>query len=101
MRLSSRNAARYGLEACHNEEDDTVVFRVSDTGIGIAPEYQTRIFEEFAQIQNPLQKRVKGTGLGLPLCKRLAELLGGSIQVASTPAVGSEFTVRLPRQYRR
>src|SRR4051794_19966245 len=57
---------------------DTVVFAVSDTGIGIAPEDHERIFEEFGQIEGPLQGRIKGTGLGLPLSRKLAELLGGS-----------------------
>jgi signal transduction histidine kinase len=66
-----------------------VVFRVEDTGVGIAPEDQERIFEEFVQIESELQTRVKGTGLGLPLSKRLAELLGGSISVKSEPGLGS------------
>ena len=58
---------------------DTVVFSVTDTGIGIAAEDLPRIFEEFGQIENPLQARSKGTGLGLPLSRKLAELLGGSV----------------------
>src|SRR5262249_28116912 len=63
---------------------DGVEFRVTDTGIGIPEKDIARIFDEFVQIENPLQKRVKGTGLGLPLSKRLAELLGGRISVEST-----------------
>jgi len=78
---------------------DAVVFAVTDTGIGIAPEDQEIIFEEFTQIAHPLQQRVKGTGLGLPLCKRLAELLGGSVAVRSTPGVGSTFSTTIPLQY--
>jgi len=74
----------------------TVVFAVRDTGIGIAPEDQERIFQEFAQIENPIQRRVKGTGLGLPLCRRLAALLGGSVSVSSTPGAGSEFRAEIP-----
>ncbi len=54
----------------------SVLFSVADTGIGIAPEDQATLFQEFAQIENPLQRKVKGTGLGLPLSKKLAELLG-------------------------
>lgn len=80
--------------------DQTILFTVADTGIGIAPEDQRRIFEEFVQIDNPLQKRFKGTGLGLPLCRRLAELLGGSIQVSSNLGAGSIFCLTLPIQYR-
>ena len=80
--------------------DDWVVFSVTDSGVGIAPEDQARIFEEFAQVDNPLQKQVKGTGLGLPLWRKLAILLGGSLEVESTPGVGSRFELRLPRIYR-
>lgn len=73
-----------------------VVFKVADTGIGIAPEDHERIFEEFIQIEGELQSKVKGTGLGLPLSRKLAELLGGTLEVASLPGTGSTFTVRLP-----
>jgi signal transduction histidine kinase/CheY-like chemotaxis protein len=79
---------------------NAVVFAVTDTGIGIAPEDQEIIFEEFTQIAHPLQQRVKGTGLGLPLCKKLAELLGGSVAVRSAPGVGSTFSATIPLQYR-
>src|SRR5262249_15480562 len=78
---------------------DAVVFAVTDTGIGIAPEDQEIIFEEFTQIAHPLQQRVKGTGLGLPLCKKLAELLGGSVAARSAPGVGSTFSATIPVQY--
>jgi signal transduction histidine kinase len=87
------------VSAAYEAVPDRVIFYVSDTGIGIAPENRERIFEEFAQIENPIQKRVKGTGLGLPLCKRLAELLGGNITVTSQLGVGSTFAVSIPRQY--
>ncbi len=80
--------------------DDYVVFGVSDSGIGIAPEDQARIFEEFTQVDNPLQKHVRGTGLGLPLSRKLAGLLGGKLVVDSTPGVGSRFELRLPRIHR-
>jgi signal transduction histidine kinase/CheY-like chemotaxis protein len=79
---------------------DAVVFAVADTGLGIAPEDQEIIFEEFTQVANPLQQQVKGTGLGLPLCKKLAELLGGSVAVCSAPGVGSTFSATIPVQYR-
>lgn len=77
----------------------TITFSVTDTGIGIPPADRTRIFEEFVQLENPLQKRVKGTGLGLSLCKKLAEFLGGSIEITSSPGVGSTFLVKLPIVY--
>jgi CheY-like chemotaxis protein len=76
-----------------------IVFRVADTGIGIAPDDQSRIFEEFTQIEHRLQANVRGTGLGLPLSRRLAELLGGTLGITSEPGVGSTFTLRLPQQY--
>jgi CheY-like chemotaxis protein len=72
------------------------VFSVADTGIGIAPEDQNLIFEEFTQVKSTIQKRVKGTGLGLPLCRKLAELLGGSVAVKSEPGAGSIFSAIIP-----
>ena len=77
----------------------SVVFRVTDTGIGIAADDLERIFQEFAQVESPLQRRVKGTGLGLPLCRRLAELLGGRVTVESTEGVGSAFSAVIPTMY--
>ncbi|OYO28970.1 ATP-binding protein [Janthinobacterium sp. PC23-8] len=71
-------------------------FDVSDTGLGISTEDQQLIFEEFSQVENHLQRRVKGTGLGLPLCRNLATLLDGKVAVQSTPGVGSVFSVTLP-----
>jgi signal transduction histidine kinase/CheY-like chemotaxis protein len=76
-----------------------VVFKVADTGIGIARENLSVIFQEFAQVENPLQRKVKGTGLGLPLSKNLAELLGGSVRVESEPNVGSTFFLTIPLVY--
>ncbi len=69
---------------------------VADTGIGIAPEHLEHIFQEFAQIDNRIQGKVKGTGLGLPLSRKLAVLLGGELTVASLLGQGSTFTLRIP-----
>lgn len=82
------------VAACPTSE--VVIFSVRDTGIGIAPEHLKGIFEDFVQIDSPLQKRVRGTGLGLALTKRLAELLGGRIAVESEVGKGSIFSVTLP-----
>src|SRR5580692_8518546 len=65
----------------------------------IAPGDVDLIFQEFGQVAHRLQTRVKGTGLGLPLAKKLAELLGGHIAVESVPGQGSTFSVTLPRAY--
>ena len=79
---------------------DTVAFFVRDTGIGIAAADLGIIFEEFGQVAHPLQSAIKGTGLGLPLSKKLAELLGGEVAVESAPGQGSVFSVTLPRVFR-
>ena len=73
-----------------------VRFAVSDTGIGIPQELHGTLFEDFIQVDSPLQKRLRGTGLGLSLCKRFAELLGGRVGVESVPGVGSTFYVVIP-----
>jgi len=78
------------------EQGESIVFSVADTGIGIAPEYHAAIFHDFTQLDSPIQKRLRGTGLGLSLSKRLAELLGGSIAVCSEAGVGSTFSVTVP-----
>lgn len=78
------------------EGADRVRFAVSDTGIGIAPELHGALFEDFSQVDSPLQKRLRGTGLGLSLCKRFAALLGGEVGMDSTPGVGSTFFVIIP-----
>jgi signal transduction histidine kinase/DNA-binding response OmpR family regulator len=76
---------------------DRVTFSVRDTGIGIAEEDIDTIWQEFGQVPNRLQAQVKGTGLGLPLSKKLAALLGGGVGVESAPEQGSVFTLTLPR----
>jgi signal transduction histidine kinase len=78
------------------EENEAVTFSVTDTGIGIAKEYQSAIFQDFVQIDSPLQRRWRGTGLGLSLSKKIAELLGGSVGMTSEPGVGSTFSVTIP-----
>jgi signal transduction histidine kinase len=78
------------------ENEREVRFAVADSGIGIPSELHNTLFEDFSQIDSPLQKRLRGTGLGLSLCKRFAILLGGRVGVQSTPGVGSEFYVVIP-----
>ncbi|WP_296949743.1 sensor histidine kinase [uncultured Massilia sp.] len=87
------------VAAVHEAGGAAIAFEVADTGIGISPENLQLIFEEFSQIEHPLQRRSKGTGLGLPLCRKLAGLLGGRVEVSSEPGVGSTFRLVLPRQF--
>lgn len=78
------------------EGNGEVRFAVMDTGIGIPEDMHGNLFEDFVQIDTPLQKRLRGTGLGLSLCKRFAELLGGRVGIESQPGVGSTFFVIIP-----
>ncbi|MBF2006637.1 MAG: HAMP domain-containing histidine kinase [Chlorogloeopsis fritschii C42_A2020_084] len=79
-------------------EDDTAVFQVEDTGIGIPEEKLPLLFEKFHQLDPPYRRRYEGTGLGLALTKQLVELHRGRIEVESTVGVGSIFTVWIPIQ---
>jgi signal transduction histidine kinase len=92
------NAIKFGLQKpitvkCTRRDDGGISIEVIDEGEGIAEEDQPRIFEEFVQV-SPSQQ--PGTGLGLPISKRLATLLDGSLEVRSTAGAGSTFTLNLP-----
>jgi len=97
IKFTERGEVR--VSATPSRDGRGVCFAVTDTGIGISPDYQETIFEEFTQIPSPLQARVKGTGLGLPLCRRLARLLRGEVNVTSEVGVGSVFAATLPIHY--
>ena len=73
-----------------------LAFTVKDSGIGISPEDQDRIFEDFTQVDSPRQRKVRGTGLGLSLSRKLAQVLGGTLTVRSMPGEGATFTLKVP-----
>jgi len=108
--LSARRVARADAEAWNSDaptlvirrpaplagDDDYLQISVEDTGIGIAPEDAPRLFRMFSQLDSSMSKEAEGTGLGLALVERLAQLHGGSVALASTPGQGSRFVVWLP-----
>jgi PAS domain S-box-containing protein len=85
-----------GLEVAGDPAAQTVEFSVWDKGIGIAPENLDKLFKPFTQIDGRLARQYAGTGLGLSLVKRMAELHGGTVKVESEPGKGSRFTIVLP-----
>src|SRR5581483_5607076 len=93
LKFTERGEVRVSVISDHN---DTLRFAVTDTGIGIAPEHQERIFDEWMQVEGKLQKVAKGSGLGLPLSRKLAQLLGGDVYVQSQLGSGSTFVAVIP-----
>jgi PAS domain S-box-containing protein len=78
-----------------NASGQTVEITVDDTGIGIAPEVQARLFEPFVQAESSTTRRFGGTGLGLTICRKLVALMGGTLSLFSTPGKGTRMTLRL------
>jgi signal transduction histidine kinase len=97
LKFTERGEVR--VSAALSAGGEYLTFYVADTGIGIAAADQPRIFEEFTQVENPLQRHAKGTGLGLPLTRSLARLLGGDVAVESEIGVGSTFSATIPAHY--
>ena len=80
----------------HEVEREWVEFAVSDTGIGMTDEQLARVFQEFAQADPSTTRQFGGTGLGLPITRKLCQMMGGDVTALSSPGKGSIFTVRLP-----
>lgn len=99
LKFTERGSVR--VTAWFDSAAGACYLEVADTGIGIAPQDQDLVFQEFSQVASVLQFRAKGTGLGLPLSRRLAELLGGTLSLRSTPGVGSVFTLCVPSPFGR
>ena len=97
--LKFTEAGEVCVTARYDPGNGHAVFSVLDTGIGIAPEDQERIFEEFEQVETRQQRHAIGTGLGLPLSRNLAVLLGGGITVESVVGQGSVFRLSIPARF--
>ncbi len=82
--------------SAHTLGTQEVEFAVTDTGVGIDPVYLPALFTDFVQVDSKIQKRLRGSGLGLSLSRKLAEILGGRVGAESTPGVGSRFWVVIP-----
>jgi signal transduction histidine kinase len=97
MKFTERG--QVSLSARLRESGQHVEIVVADTGIGIAPEDQEKVFEEFFQVRGPLQARRRGSGLGLPYVRRLVEVLGGDLEFESAVGAGTSVTIRLPLRW--
>jgi signal transduction histidine kinase len=98
------NAAKFtdrgtiAVAVSRDDGADGLTFRVTDTGIGLTPEQQARLFQPFTQAEPVTSRRYGGTGLGLAISCGFAQMMGGTIGVESEPGKGSTFTLRLPRE---
>ena len=101
IKFTDRGSVSLNINLSHQQHQDShhpiiLEFRVIDTGIGIAPEVLTKLFQSFTQADGSTTRKYGGTGLGLVICKELTELMGGTIEVESQAQQGTRFCVRLP-----
>jgi signal transduction histidine kinase len=93
LKFTLRGEVRVTAEC---RESGWVTFTVKDTGIGIHPDLLKGLFQDYVQVDSPIQKKLRGAGLGLALSKKFAELLGGDVKAESEPGVGSRFILQIP-----
>ncbi len=98
IKFTDEGGVTLSIEGKSNQDGDApiVEFSVIDTGMGIAPEHQARIFEAFVQVDDSLAREAGGVGLGLAISRDLARLMGGDLTCESTPDVGTTFRLQLP-----
>ncbi|MFF6906088.1 sensor histidine kinase [Streptomyces sp. NPDC012389] len=96
LKFTEKGEVRLEFAADPGASGQWMTFTVTDTGVGIPASELPRVFEEFYQVRGPLQRAHRGTGLGLPYARTLAELLGGTLRLSSTPGIGTRVEVRLP-----
>jgi len=99
-KFAERGTITLEVERVAGDPGDEILFRVSDSGIGMSPEQMTRLFEAFAQAESSTSKKYGGTGLGLAITRQFARMMGGDVTVESRPGEGSTFTIRLPARVR-
>ena len=98
--LKFTEAGHVRVSSAALRDGEAVRFEVADTGPGLSEEDQRRAFDEFVQLGSEGVGQARGTGLGLPLARRLAAILGGEVAVRSTPGQGATFSVTVPVRYR-
>jgi signal transduction histidine kinase len=99
-KFTHRGVIRLGVAPRSDGDDERLMFRVSDSGIGMTREQLARVFEPFVQADSTTTRRYGGTGLGLTICGHFAALMGGTIAVQSAPGEGTTFELRMPRRRR-
>lgn len=99
MKFTTDGTITLSIRAQHREGRPHIRFDVEDTGIGIPKDKQSRIFQPYSQAESAIERMYGGTGLGLTITKKLTELLGGEISVASEPGKGSVFSIILPLEF--
>ncbi len=95
-KYTENGTVRFNVQQQQEQEVNWFEFKITDTGVGMTPEQQLKIFEAFQQADNSSTRQYDGTGLGLTITRNLAQMLGGAIEVCSELGKGSEFTLRIP-----